>query len=125
MHRIIIPGPPGTGKTYRLMQHLANELNLIKTDPERIAYIAFSNAAADEAKKRTTNDTVRVSTMHSLGSQELGINTGTQLLKGDKWKSFKNFIYTKTTYLFKNFLIFNFFYFCKSMVVTNKGYTLT
>jgi len=91
LHRIIIPGPPGTGKTYRLMQHLDNELNLIKTDPERIAYIAFSNAAADEAKKRITNDTVRVSTMHSLGSQELGINTGTQLLKGDKWKSFKNF----------------------------------
>ena len=73
------------------MEHLDNELNLIKTDPERIAYIAFSNAAADEAKKRITNEKVRVSTMHSLGSQELGINTSTQLLKGDKWKSFKNF----------------------------------
>ena len=51
MRRIIIPGPPGTGKTHRLMELLDNELNLIKTDPEKIAYIAFSNAAADEAKK--------------------------------------------------------------------------
>ena len=29
--------------------------------------------------------------MHSMGTQECGINTKTQLLKGDKWKSFKNF----------------------------------
>ena len=42
MHRIIIPGPPGTGKTHRLMGYLDEELK--KTDPEKIAYIAFSNA---------------------------------------------------------------------------------
>ena len=91
MHRIIIPGPPGTGKTHRLMQLLDNELNLIKTNPEKIAYIAFSNAAANEAKERIKNDKIYVSTMHSMGSQECNINTKTQLLKGDKWKSFKNF----------------------------------
>ena len=47
------------------MELLDNELNLIKTDPEKIAYIAFSNAAADEAKKRITNEKVVVSTMHA------------------------------------------------------------
>ena len=56
MHRIIIPGPPGTGKTHRLMHYLEQELK--KTDPDKIAYIAFSNAAADEAKERITNDKI-------------------------------------------------------------------
>ena len=91
MHRIIIPGPPGTGKTHRLMQLLDNELNLVKTDPEKIAYIAFSNAAANVAKERIKNDKIYVSTMHSMGTKECNINTKTQLLKGDKWKNFKNF----------------------------------
>jgi superfamily I DNA/RNA helicase len=91
LHRIIIPGPPGTGKTHRLMQLLDNELNLVKTDPEKIAYIAFSNAAANVAKERIKNDKIYVSTMHSMGTKECNINTKTQLLKGDKWKNFKNF----------------------------------
>ena len=56
MHRIIIPGPPGTGKTHRLMNYLDKELNLQGQILEKIAYIAFSNAAANEAKKRITND---------------------------------------------------------------------
>ena len=91
MRRIIIPGPPGTGKTHRLMELLDNELNLVKTIPEKIAYIAFSNAAANEAKKRITNDKIIVSTMHALGSRELQLNTSSHLLKGEKWKGFKNF----------------------------------
>ena len=81
MRRIIIPGPPGTGKTHRLMELLDNELNLIKTDPKKIAYIAFSNAAANAAKKRITNDKVIVSTMHAFGSRELKLNTSSYLLK--------------------------------------------
>jgi len=91
LRRIIIPGPPGTGKTHRLMELLDNELSLVKTDPGKIAYIAFSNAAADEAKKRITNDKIIVSTMHALGSRELQLNTSSYLLKGEKWKGFKNF----------------------------------
>ena len=51
------------------MELLDNELNLVKTDPGKIAYIAFSNAAANEAKKRITNDKIIVSTMHALGSR--------------------------------------------------------
>ena len=89
MHRIIIPGPPGTGKTHRLMYYLDKELK--QTDPKKIAYIAFSNAAVKEAKRRINNDEVYVSTMHAMGTQECGINTKTQLIKGEKWKGFKNF----------------------------------
>jgi superfamily I DNA/RNA helicase len=91
LHRTIIPGPPGTGKTHRLMELLDNELSLAKTDPEKIAYIAFSNAAANEAKKRITNDKIIVSTMHAFGCRELQLNTSSYLLKGEKWKGFKNF----------------------------------
>jgi len=87
--RTIIPGPPGTGKTHRLMYYLDHEIK--KTDPSKIAYIAFSNAAADEAKRRITNDKILVSTMHAFGSRELQLSTSTHLLKGDKWKGFKNF----------------------------------
>jgi len=86
LHRTIIPGPPGTGKTHRLMHYL--DIELKQTEPSKIAYIAFSNAAADEAKKRITNDNVIVSTMHAFGSRELQYNTATHLLKGDKWERF-------------------------------------
>ena len=73
------------------MEHLDNELNVVKTKPESIAYIAFSNAAANEARKRIPNDRIIVSTMHALGSRELQLNTSTYLLKGERWKGFKNF----------------------------------
>jgi len=89
LHRIIIPGPPGTGKTHRLMYYLDQELK--KTEADKIAYLAFSNAAVEEADRRINNDNVYVSTMHSMGTHELGITTKTQLLKNEKWKGFKNF----------------------------------
>ena len=51
--RTIIPGPPGTGKTYRLVNHyLAKEINDLHTDPKKIVYVTFSNAAANEAYER-------------------------------------------------------------------------
>jgi len=93
-NRTIIPGPPGTGKTYRLINHhLANELKT--TSPDKIAYISFSNAAASEARKRIgllyPGKEVLVSTLHSLGTRELQMNTNEQLLQGSNWNSFKNF----------------------------------
>ena len=93
-NRTIIPGPPGTGKTYRLINHhLANEL--ITTDPSKIIYISFSNAAANEARKRIKelypSKDIVVSTLHSLGTRELEINTNTQLLQGNNWNGFKNY----------------------------------
>jgi len=89
LHRTIIPGPPGTGKTYRLMQYVEEELK--KTEPSKIAYIAFSNAAADEARRRIPNDNVVISTMHAYGSENCGFDPKRQLLKNERWKGFKNF----------------------------------
>ena len=101
MKRIIIPGPPGTGKTYHLTNHyLRKEIEEYKTPTIKIAYITFSNAATDEAKKRIDNlfpnyDIKKhfpyISTMHSLGTRQLNIDTSTKLLKDAKWKAFKNF----------------------------------
>ena len=91
MLRTIIPGPPGTGKTFTLTKYLNKELTEYKTDPKRIVYISFSNAAAQEAQRRISDKLYHIGTMHSLGSNELGINTNTQLLKGNKWNGFKNY----------------------------------
>ena len=93
-NRTIIPGPPGTGKTYRLINHhLANELQT--TSPDKIVYISFSNAAANEARKRIEllypNKEVIVSTLHSLGTRELQLDTNAQLLQGTNWNGFKNY----------------------------------
>ena len=93
-NRTIIPGPPGTGKTYRLINHhLANELKTVA--PDKILYVSFSNAASNEARKRINNlypnKEIIISTLHSLGTRELGINTTTQLLQGSNWKAFKNY----------------------------------
>ena len=84
-NRTIIPGPPGTGKTYRLINHhLARELE--HTSPDKILYVSFSNAASNEARNRISmlypNKEVLVSTLHALGTRELGINTNTQFLQG-------------------------------------------
>ena len=47
-NRTVIPGPPGTGKTYRLLNHyMAKEIKENKTDPKKICYITFSKAAAE------------------------------------------------------------------------------
>jgi len=95
--RTIIPGPPGTGKTHTLIhKHLKHELIDLKTDPKKIAYISFSNAAAKEAKKRIQDSYPQfefeyISTMHAMGKRELGIDTNTQLLQGKNWNAFKNY----------------------------------
>ena len=90
-----IMGPPGTGKTYRLVNHyLKKELNEYNTLPEKIAYITFSRAAAEEASERIEklfpdSKLKYISTMHAMGTAECGIDTNTQLLKGKKWNRFK------------------------------------
>jgi superfamily I DNA/RNA helicase len=92
MKRIKIPGPPGTGKTYRLINHYLNiELNEKKTLDQNILYVGFSNAAVDEARKRILNlypgHNIQVSTLHSLGKRTLNLDSNL-LLKGKTWQPF-------------------------------------
>ena len=87
--RTIIPGPPGTGKTYRLVNHyLAKEINDLNTDPKKIIYVTFSNAAAEVANEKIKYPLLYISTLHHLGTRECSIDTTTQLLKDRKWKQF-------------------------------------
>ena len=94
--RTIIPGPPGTGKTYRLLNHYMKKEIKDGTDPQQIIYITFSKAAALEAQERIEElfpeaDIKYVSTMHAMGLKESKINTQEYLLDGKyKWQDFKN-----------------------------------
>ena len=80
-----IPGNPGTGKTTRLIEYLDKEIK--KTDPQKIIYITYSNAGADEARERIKHSLLYISTMHSMGSRESGISRtlNRKLLAGRKW----------------------------------------
>ena len=51
--RIIIPGPPGTGKTYRLINtYLKEEVKTHKTPVKKIGFFTFSKNASEIAKRR-------------------------------------------------------------------------
>jgi len=91
-----IMGPPGTGKTYRLVNHYLNkEINELHTDSKKIAYVTFSKAAALDGSAKIEKvfpgvELLYVSTLHGIGTKELAINTKEKLLNGKKWKQFKN-----------------------------------
>jgi len=75
----IILGPPGTGKTTTLLRIVEDALNR-GVPPERIAYLAFTRKAANEAQERAMVqfgfDSSRFPyfrTLHSLAFKELGL----------------------------------------------------
>ena len=99
--RIIIPGPPGTGKTYRLInKYLKEEVNNYKTPLKRIGFFTFSRNAYEVAKRRAVKffpkadwdeDLKYFSTLHAIGKNECGLETKTHLLDGKNWEGFKNY----------------------------------
>ena len=77
--KTIVLGPPGTGKTYTLLNKVQDYLK--NTDPDKIGYFAFTKKAANEAKARamdkfnyTEDDLPYFRTLHSLAFRRLGIN---------------------------------------------------
>ena len=48
--KTIVLGPPGTGKTFTLLNKVEEYLK--NTDPDRVGYFAFTRKAANEAKDR-------------------------------------------------------------------------
>ena len=76
----IIIGPPGTGKTTKLLSLVEQELSS-GIDSKEIGYFAFTNRAANEAKERaytlfnyTADDLPYFRTLHSLAFHQLGMS---------------------------------------------------
>lgn len=89
----LILGPPGTGKTTRLLRVVEYALTS-GTNPSKIGYFAFTKKAANEARERAAAKFKRpldqfefFRTLHSFAFQRLGLSSGTTL-GGRKVKEF-------------------------------------
>ena len=85
-------GPPGTGKTTRLISIVEDELSR-GTPPDRIAFVSFSRKAAEEARNRAAEklnmdaqQMVWFRTLHSLAFNCLGLTTQKVLRGADYTK---------------------------------------
>lgn len=102
MHPEIVLGPPGTGKTTRLLQMVEDELGR-GTPPDRIAYVSFTRRAADEARTRAMKKFNLQSrqlpwfrTLHSLCFAALGLSSS-EVLEGSKLVEFGDWIGVKVS----------------------------
>ena len=105
--RTKIPGPPGTGKTYRLIEgpnsYLRQELRK-GTHPSKIAYLTFGKDPTLEVQRKLADivkefpqykldkDFTFFSTMHAMGKRHNKKFTGNNLLTGKEWNGFKKYI---------------------------------
>ena len=83
----IVLGPPGTGKTTKLLNLVEQHLNE-GVRPEHIGYLAFTRKAADEAAERafakfnyTREDLPYFRTIHSLCFQQLNLKRSDVMTK--------------------------------------------
>ena len=95
--REIILGPPGTGKTTRLLGLVEQELES-GTHPDRIAYVSFTRQAAQEAVQRactkfnlSARDLPYFRTLHSLCFHTLGM-TRADVMEGPRVREFSDWI---------------------------------
>ena len=95
-HRTKIFGPPGTGKTTRLLNIMEAEL-AAGVAPDRLAYLTFTVAARQEAKDRAherfgfTNAQLKwFRTLHSVAYELLGINHQALVATKDDLKEFED-----------------------------------
>ena len=101
-------GPPGTGKTTFLLSQIKEHVDK-GVKPENIAFISFTNAAANDAKKRVSKhfnnlgsiDFPNFSTMHSLATK-IGGNRGKELCLEEHWKAFDEAIFCFSEWTEKN-----------------------
>lgn len=84
----LILGPPGTGKTTRLMSQLNEALQLY--NPKRICFVAFTKRAAIEAVTRaadqfklTNEDLIYFRTLHSFAFKQMGYSSKQIMGVGD------------------------------------------
>jgi hypothetical protein len=102
-----IIGPPGTGKTNTLMKLISSRLEE-GLKPSEIAFVSFSNEAANEAKRRIMDeiknnpalssynkrDFIYFRTLHSL-SVALGCSGGKKFMDGKHMRKFDGTIESK------------------------------
>ena len=86
-------GPPGTGKTTKLIKYVQDSID-VGVEPQDIAFISFSNQAAQVAKTRVRKSSNLGSiefpnfcTMHSLATK-VGGSLGMTLMREEHFKRF-------------------------------------
>lgn len=91
MDKELILGPPGTGKTTKLIG-IVSDLMDQGVSPDRIAYVSFTNAAADEARDRALEkfDVAKSKfrhfrTLHSTAWRMLGLHPN-DMMKNEHWE---------------------------------------